>query len=279
MGYGAEPVEPQILTPYASTTMRIIDTHAHLFDEAFADDVDDVVRRARENHVEKVFLPNIDESTLPAMLSLCEAAPDFFYPMLGLHPTEVREDYAEVLARMEKLLEEPHPYIGIGEVGLDYYWDRTYYKEQQDAFCRQVEWSLASGLPLMIHSRSAQKELVDLLAAYRSRGVRGVFHSFCGTPEEARELLSFEGFMIGVNGVLTFKKSALPGVLPYIPPERLVVETDAPYLAPVPFRGKRNESAYVFHTLAKAAEVYGMPVEKLAGQTSENALKLFVRAV
>ncbi len=172
--------------------MRIIDTHAHLFDEAFADDVDDVVRRARENHVEKVFLPNIDESTLPAMLSLCEAAPDFFYPMLGLHPTEVREDYAEVLARMEKLLEEPHPYIGIGEVGLDYYWDRTYYKEQQDAFCRQVEWSLASGLPLMIHSRSAQKELVDLLAAYRSRGVRGVFHSFCGTPEEARELLSLK---------------------------------------------------------------------------------------
>lgn len=255
--------------------MRIIDTHAHLFDEVFAGDLEEVVSRALQNDVEKVFLPNIDESTIPAMLDLCTGHPGFFYPMLGLHPTEVRADYREVLGRMEALLQAGHPFIGIGEVGLDYYWDSTYYKEQQEAFRCQVEWSLAYGLPLMIHSRSAQKELVDVLAPFRTRGVGGVFHSFGGTAEEARELLSFEGFMIGINGVLTFKKSALPEVLRQIPIERVVLETDAPYLSPVPHRGKRNESAYIRHTLVKVAEVYGLPVETVAGQTYENALKIY----
>ena len=255
--------------------MKIIDTHAHLFDDAFAGDVDDVVSRALRNDVEKVFLPNIDETTIPAMLKLCTERPGFFYPMLGLHPTEVRADYGEVLGRIEALLQDGHPFIGVGEVGLDYYWDRTYYKEQQEAFRCQVEWSLSYGLPLMVHSRSAQKELVDLLTPFRARGVAGVFHSFGGTAEEARELLSFEGFMIGVNGVLTFKKSALPEVLRQIPIERLVLETDAPYLSPAPYRGKRNESAYIRHTLVKVAEVYGLPVETVAGQTYENALNMY----
>ena len=146
--------------------MRIIDTHAHLFDEVFAEDLEEVVSRALQNDVDKVFLPNIDETTIPAMLKLCTEHPDFFYPMLGLHPTEVRADYGEVLGRMEALLQAGHSFIGIGEVGLDYYWDRTYYKEQQEAFRCQVEWSLSYGLPLMIHSRSAQKELVDLLTPF-----------------------------------------------------------------------------------------------------------------
>ncbi len=255
--------------------MRMIDTHAHLFDEAFVGDLDEVVSRAAQNGVEKVFLPNIDESTVPAMLGLCTDRPDFFYPMLGLHPTEVRADYGETLERMEALLRAGHPFIGIGEVGLDYYRDRTYYKEQQEAFRRQTEWSLAYGLPLMVHSRSAQKELVDLLSPFRPRGVAGVFHSFCGTVEEARELLSFEGFMIGVNGVLTFRKSALPEVLRQIPIERVVLETDAPYLSPEPYRGKRNESAHILHTLVKVAEVYGLPVETVAEQTYENALEMY----
>ncbi len=258
--------------------MRIIDTHAHLFDEAFAEDLEEVVSRALRNDVEKVFLPNIDETTIPAMLKSCAERPDFFYPMLGLHPTEVRADYGEVLGRMEALLQAGHPFIGIGEVGLDYYWDRTYYKEQQEAFRCQAEWSLSYGLPLMIHSRSAQKELVDLLDPLRARGIVGVFHSFGGTAEEARELLSFEGFMIGINGVLTFKRSVLPEVLRQIPIERVVLETDAPYLSPVPHRGKRNESAYIRHTLVKVAEVYGLPVETVAGQTYENALRTFPAA-
>ncbi len=255
--------------------MRIIDTHAHLFDGAFAEDLEDVVSRALRGDVEKVFLPNIDESTIPAMLGLCEGHPDFFYPMLGLHPTEVRADYGEVLARMEALLQSGRPFIGIGEVGLDYYRGRAFYKEQQEAFRCQVEWSLSYGLPLMVHSRSAQKELVDLLAPFRTRGVCGVFHSFGGTAEEARELLSFEGFMIGVNGMLTFRKSGLPEVLRQIPIGRVVLETDAPYLSPAPCRGRRNESAYLRYTLAKVAEVYGLPVETVAEQTYENALEMY----
>ena len=208
--------------------MRIIDTHAHLFDEVFAEDLEEVVSRALQNDVEKVFLPNIDETTVTSMLELCTRFPGFFHPMLGLHPTEVRADYGEVLGRMEALLQAGHSFIGIGEVGLDY-------------------------------SRSAQKELVDLLTPFRTRGVAGVFHSFGGTVEEARELLSFEGFMIGINGVLTFKKSALPEVLRQIPIERVVLETDAPYLSPVPHRGKRN----------------GLPVETVAEQTYENVLKMY----
>ena len=217
--------------------MEIIDTHAHLFDEAFAGDLDEVVARAKECHIEKVFLPNIDESTVPGMLSLCGRWP-----------------------------------------GLDYYWDRTYYKEQQDAFRRQVEWSLAYGLPLMIHSRSAHEELLEVLSSYKKEGINGVFHSFGGTAEEAADLLSFEGFMIGINGVLTFKKSSLPDVLRTIPLCRVVLETDSPYLAPVPFRGKRNESAYVCRTLERMAEVYGLPVEEVARQTRENALRIYPKA-
>ena len=258
--------------------MRLIDTHAHLFDEAFAEDLGEVVERARKRGVEKIFLPNIDESTVPSMLSLCGRWPDLFYPMLGLHPTEVRTDYNEVLDRMERLLVPSHPFIGIGEVGLDYYWDRIYYQEQQSAFCRQVEWSLAYGLPLMVHSRSAQAELVGLLRPYQAKGIRGVFHSFGGTWEEARELLAFDGFMIGINGVLTFKKSVLPEVLRRIPLNRVVLETDAPYLAPVPCRGRRNESSYVWHTMERMAEVYGLPCEAVARQTYENALEVYPRA-
>ena len=258
--------------------MEIIDTHAHLFDEAFAGDLDEVVARAKECHIEKVFLPNIDESTVPGMLSLCGRWPGFFYPMLGLHPTEVRPGYGEVLDRMEVRLASGNPFIGIGEVGLDYYWDRTYYKEQQDAFRRQVEWSLAYGLPLMIHSRSAHEELLEVLSSYKKEGINGVFHSFGGTAEEAADLLSFEGFMIGINGVLTFKKSSLPDVLRTIPLCRVVLETDSPYLAPVSFRGKRNESAYVCRTLERMAEVYGLPVEEVARQTRENALRIYPKA-
>lgn len=257
--------------------MRVIDTHAHLYDEAFRGDIAEVVARAKGIGVEKVFLPNIDETSWPGMLRLCASWPGIFYPMCGLHPTEVRADYAEVLDRMEARRKDA-AFIGIGEVGLDLYWDRTFEREQKDAFVRQVEWAVAWRLPLMIHSRSAQAELVDLLSPYRSKGITGVFHCFGGTLDEAHELLAFDGFMLGVNGVLTFKKSGLPDVLQQVPLERIVVETDAPYLAPVPFRGKRNESAYLYYIISRLAEVYGLPVETIAWQTAENALKTFTLA-
>lgn len=256
----------------------IIDTHAHLYGEEFGEDLPGVVDRARGCGIDKVFLPNIAEATVEPMLELCRRWPGFFYPMLGLHPTDVNEGYVQTLDRMERLLDVSHTYIGIGEVGLDYYWDRTFYTEQQDAFVRQVEWAVAGSLPLMIHARSAHRELVDLLRPYREKGISGVFHSFGGTVEEAEELLAFDRFMLGINGVLTFKKSSLPEVLRHVPLSRVVLETDSPYLAPVPFRGRRNESAYVCHTLQKLAEVYGLPAEEVAEQTRSNALKTFSRA-
>lgn len=196
--------------------------------------------------------------------------------MLGLHPTEVTAGYSEILKMMEQRLSTSgRTFIGIGEVGLDYYWDRTYYLEQQDAFVAQVNWAMQYGLPLMIHSRSAQRELVDILLPYRSKQIRGVFHSFGGSRDDAEELLSFDHFMIGINGVLTFKKATLQEVLNDIPLERVVLETDAPYLAPVPCRGRRNESSLIYHTLVKMAEVYGLPVDEVAQKTYENAMKVF----
>ena len=257
--------------------MRIIDTHSHLFCEEFESDLKEVVERAKNAGVEKIFLPNIDEKSVASMLSLCRDYPGFFYPMIGLHPTDLTSDYLTVLDEMEGMLSPGHPFIGIGEVGLDYYWDRTFYEEQKIAFDRQINWALKYDLPLMIHARSAQKELVNILEPYKAEKLRGVFHSFCGTREEAEELLAFEGFMLGVNGVLTFKKSTLPDTLQHVPLERIVIETDSPYLAPVPYRGKRNESAYIVKTLERLAEVYALPLEKVAEQTYQNALKVFTR--
>lgn len=262
--------------------VNIIDTHAHLYGEEFEEDIEAVVQRAQESGIGKIFLPNINGDTVAAMLHLCDRWPGFFFPMLGLHPTDLDENYREVLGRMETLLQVSHShnnYIGIGEVGLDYYWDSTYYNEQQTAFDIQVGWALAYNLPLMIHSRSAHRELVDLLSPYKKKGISGVFHSFGGSADEAEELLAFDNFMLGINGVLTFKKSSLPEVLRRIPLERIVLETDSPYLTPVPYRGKRNESSYVRYTLEKIAEVYGLPVGTVAEQTTKNALKTFPRTL
>lgn len=258
--------------------MRIIDTHSHLFCEEFESDLAEVVVRAKEAGLEKIFLPNINDESIPQMLRLSRGYPGFFYPMIGLHPTDLTSDYLTVLDKMERMLSDGHPFIGIGEVGLDYYWDKTLYDEQQDAFDRQINWAVKYQLPLMIHSRAAQTELVNILEPYKGKNLSGVFHSFCGTPEEARQLLDFDGFMLGINGVLTFKKSTLPETLSCIPLERIVLETDSPYLAPVPFRGKRNESAYIVRTLEKVADVYKVPVETVAEQTYQNALKVFTKA-
>lgn len=257
--------------------MRIIDTHSHLYGNEFADDLNNVVERARQQQVEKIFLPNINESTVEAMLSLCSRWPGFFYPMLGLHPTDVKDDYPAVLDRMQRRLVGPHPFIAIGEVGLDYYWDRSFYKEQQEALIRQVEWAVSCGLPLMLHTRSAHREMMNLLSPYKEKGITGVFHSFGGSVDEAEELLSFDGFMLGINGVLTFKKSELSETLRHIPLDRVVVETDAPYLSPVPFRGKRNESSYIYYTLLKLADVYKESIETVAEVTRANALRVFTK--
>lgn len=254
------------------------DTHSHIYGEEFAEDRQQVVTRAFEAGVSHILLPNINRDSIAPMLSLCSQYPGRLYPMMGLHPSDVGEDYHDVLAYMDSLLATPgHPYVAIGEVGLDFYWDSTYREQQLDAFRTQVVWAVERKLPLVIHARSAHRELLKVMHGYSSCGLRGIFHCFGGTIDEARDLLAFEGFCLGIGGVLTFKKSTLPDVLAQVPLSRVVLETDSPYLAPVPYRGKRNESAYVVEVLHKMASVYGIPAREVERQTDENVRQIFAR--
>ena len=254
----------------------MIDTHSHIFSEEFKEDLSEVIARAKEVGVEKIFMPNIDDASVEDMLNVCQAYPDYCFPMIGFHPTSVEgPDAIYKVREMKKHLVEGHPYIAIGEVGLDLYWDKTWLKEQQLILDEQIRWALEWNLPLVIHCREAFPELFQVLEPYKHTELTGVFHSFTGTVDEARELMDYSRFMIGINGVVTFKKSTLPEVLQEVPLAKLVLETDSPYLAPVPFRGKRNETSYVKRVAVKLAELYGMEIGEVERQTTENALKVF----
>ena len=255
----------------------MIDTHSHIYGPEFDEDRDAVVARAKEAGVEQILLPNINADTIAPMLDLCGRYPNYCLPMMGLHPEDVHEDFQEVLDGMWQEVSLPsRPYIAIGEVGLDFYWDATYRRQQLDAFEQQVRWARDLGLPLVIHSRNAHRELMGVMERYRSDGLKGIFHCFGGTVAEAHELLSFEGFVLGIGGVLTYKKSSLAGVLSEaVPLERVVLETDSPYLAPVPYRGKRNESAYVVQTMKRLSEVYGRSLSEVENVTTKTAKRLF----
>ena len=256
--------------------MQFIDTHCHLDGEEFSADRDQVVRRAREADVQKVLVPAIDLKSVQTVLDTCRQYPDYCYPMIGLHPEEVRADWREVLSAMRQQLTPDSPFIAIGEVGLDYYWSREFEHEQLEAFEEQVRWSVETRLPLAIHCRKAQNELVSILKKYAKELPGGVFHCFTGNEQEARELLQFDGFVLGIGGVLTFKKSHLPEVLPSVVPlDRIVLETDAPYMAPVPMRGQRNEPAFTAHVLQKLAEAYGVSPQEVAERTTDNATRVF----
>lgn len=254
--------------------MNFIDTHAHLDGEEYNDDRDDVVARAREAGVSAILVPAIHLPSITAVLDVCRRYPGYAYPMIGLHPEEVKADWREVLAEMKKLYTDE--FIAVGEVGLDYYWSREFEKEQLEAFEEQIQWAIEWNKPLDIHCRKAQNEMVKLLRKYEKDLPGGVFHCFTGNEIEAAELLQFDKFALGVGGVLTFKKSHLPEVLPSaVPLDRIVIETDAPYMAPVPMRGKRNESAYVRHVLERMAECYGVSVEDMAEATNNNVKRIF----
>lgn len=256
--------------------MHFIDTHTHLDGHEFDDDRDEVIARAKAAGVSKVFIPAIDLPSVDAVLATCARYPGYAYPMLGLHPEEVKADWQDVLARMKPRLDAPdHPFIAVGEVGLDYYWSREFEQEQLEAFEEQVRWSVEYRLPLMLHCRKGQNEMVRILRRYERELPGGVFHCFTGNEKEAAELLSFSNFALGIGGVLTFKKSHLPEVLPHVPIDRIVLETDSPYMAPVPMRGKRNESAYVSYVLAKAAECYGVSEDELAEATNATVRRIF----
>ena len=259
------------------------DTHCHLDGEEFDADRLEVMQRAQEAGVQRIFLPAIDLTTSKRILDLCQSLNSAIslHPMIGLHPEEVRADWREQLAEIKTLLEPRTPHlvpriIAIGEVGLDFYWSREFEKEQLEAFEEQVRWSVETRLPLMIHCRKAQNEMVAILKRYESLLPGGVFHCFTGNETEAQQLLQFDQFVLGIGGVLTFKKSHLPEVLPaVVPMDRLVLETDAPYMAPVPKRGQRNEPAYTLYVLQRLAEAYSVSEEALAAQTEATVARIF----
>lgn len=255
--------------------IEFVDTHTHLFVQEFDEDRNNVVQRAIAAGVTKLCLPSITEESVPAIMKMCEEHPGVCFPMLGLHPTELGEDYKGVLERMYGILKNDNRYIAVGEVGLDFYWDDTRKKEQLEAFDAQIAWAAEMGLPLAIHSRSAFNELYDVMESHRSKGLTGVFHCFSGNEDEARKLLSFDGFCLGIGGVVTYKKSILPEVLKNVPLERVLLETDSPYLPPVPFRGKRNESAYVPYIAEFLADVYDCTIDEVARVTTINACRIF----
>lgn len=256
----------------------MIDTHSHIYEPEFNTDRNEVIVRAKQAGVEYILLPNINAGSIEQMLDLYYQYPNYCFPMLGLHPEDIEEDYRQVLADMEKLLEDPgHPYIAVGEVGLDYYWDKTKVKEQEETFRIQIEWAIKYHLPLSIHARNAHRQLVTALSEYRNEPLSGVFHCFGGTKEEAQELLQFPNFMLGIGGVVTYKNSKLPETLSVVPLERIVLETDAPYLTPVPYRGKRNESAYVAEVLRKVAYIYNVSEQEADCITTNNAKHIFQR--
>ena len=259
--------------------MPFIDTHTHLYTEEFDADRAEMLKRARQAGCRALLLPNIDEASIAPMLQMCQDYPDMCYPMIGLHPTELpQHNVADTLQRMEALLSSPnHPFVAIGEVGIDLYWDTTRREEQIAVFRQQIEWAIRHHLPLVVHTRSAHREVVDTLRPYAHQLSGGIFHCFGGTTDEAHELLAtFPQFLLGIGGVVTFKKSTLPEVLKTtVPQERIVVETDAPYLAPTPHRGKRNEPAFLPLVLQKLAEVYNTTPEEMATITTHNAQSIF----
>lgn len=255
--------------------MNFIDTHSHLFLEEFAEDLPLVMQRAKAVGVSRIYMPNIDCSTIKPLLDTVARYPDYCFPMIGLHPTSVNSSFREELKVMKEMLVQSHPFVAIGEVGMDLYWDRTFINEQFEAFETQIQWSAEYQLPLVIHSRDSFEEVYQVIKRNEDKNLKGIFHSFTGTKEEAERLLQFDGFYLGINGVVTFKKSTLPEVLRSVPLERIVLETDSPYLTPAPNRGKRNESANVKDTLLKLAAIYQRPAEEVAEITTRNALKIF----
>lgn len=254
--------------------MYFIDTHTHLYSTEFDSDRTEMVENAIKAGVKKLLLPNIDVASIEPMYRLCEEFPQNCFPMMGLHPGYVNENWEQDLLIIRKALDE-NKHIAIGEIGMDLYWDKTFIEEQKKAFRIQIEWAKELNLPIVIHARDAFDEIFEILDELNDAALTGVFHCFTGTLEQAQKINSYGGFYLGIGGVLTYKKSDLPSVLTEIPLEQIIVETDAPYLPPTPHRGKRNESKFLLHVAEKVAEVKNCSLLEVARITSENAEKLF----
>ena len=256
--------------------MGLIDTHSHLFLEEFDEDRASVVRRAKDAGVTRIYMPNIDSTTIPRLLRMCDDYPGYCFPMVGLHPTSVSAENLEYELQVvrHELETNCSRYCAVGEIGMDFYWDKSFAREQEIALATQIEWALEFCFPVVIHCRDACDNIYKVLTAYAGRGLCGIFHSFTGSQQEVEAVLELPNFYIGVNGIVTFKKSSLPEVLTHVPLTRLLLETDSPYLAPVPHRGRRNESANVSFVAQKIAEIYGVSVENVIKISSRNALKV-----
>jgi TatD DNase family protein len=253
--------------------MRLIDTHTHLYLPEFDSDRDAMISRSVSSGVVKLLMPNIDVKSVVPMLSAADRYKDLCYPMIGLHPTSVKNDYLVRIGDLEKIADE-HKFIAVGEIGIDLYWDKTFLKEQKEALRRQVEFAISKGLPVVIHSRDSFQEVFSVLDKFKRENLTGVFHAFSGNIMDAEKAIGM-GFMLGIGGPLTFKNSGMDGILKSVGIDHIVTETDSPYLAPVPFRGKRNESSYIRIIIRKLAEIFGIDEEEIASVTYKNACRLF----
>ncbi|WP_372752052.1 TatD family hydrolase [Labilibaculum sp.] len=253
--------------------MKLIDTHSHMYSSDFEEDIDEVISSCRKVDIEKILLPNIDSESIPKMNKLVQRFPDLCVPMMGLHPTSVKENYQEELAICKKWLDKAS-FCAVGEIGIDLYWDKSLLREQQIVFETQINWALEKELPVVIHARDSFAEIFEILEIYRNKNLKGVFHSFTGNIDQANHAIEL-GFLLGINGIVTFKNAGLDKTLSSIALDKLMLETDSPYLAPVPKRGKRNESSYLLHVANKLSEIYQVGLERVAEVTSTNAEKLF----
>ena len=253
--------------------MEFIDTHTHLYLDNFDTDRNEVVERALKNQVNSLLLPNIDLKSIPAMLEMYRKFPGICFPMIGLHPGSVKENFEKELYKIENWLEKIN-FIAIGETGIDLYWDKRFKEQQLEAFEIQIKWAKEKKLPIVIHARNSFSEIYSVLDKHADKNLKGVFHSFTGNSDDLEKVLSY-GFFVGINGIVTFSNSGLEHVVKYLPPEKLLLETDSPYLAPVPERGKRNESSFVTHIAYTLARIYGLSINEIAEITTKNAGTLF----
>ena len=253
--------------------MNLIDTHTHLYLEEFKPEIEEVLARAKTAGVSKFYLPNIDSSSIANLLELEKKHPETCIAMMGLHPCSVKENYKDELQLIEEWLRKRF-FAAVGEIGLDYYWDQSFIPQQKEAFALQVDWAMHYNLPIVIHSRNSMQDCIDIIQQKQNGKLKGIFHCFGGTLEEAKQIMDLN-FLMGIGGVVTYKKAGLAELLKDIPLNFLVLETDAPYLTPVPFRGKRNEPSYLTYVVEKIAEVKLISVDEVAVNTTNNALKLF----
>lgn len=254
--------------------MTIIDTHSHTYDESFENDIQDVISRAKQAGITHILLPNVDIESIGQVNRLAESYPQYCLPMMGLHPTSVTANWESDLNKIKEQF-SLHKYIAVGEIGIDLYWDKSLEKEQKAAFEEQLRWSIEFNLPVSIHCRNAISESVECIKNVGASKLRGAFHSFGGNAEELQSVLALQNFYLGINGTVTYKNSTLPQVLTATDLSQLIIETDAPYLPPVPYRGKRNEPSYTIHIANKLSEIYGVTPQKVGEITTNNAKKLF----